>query len=227
MFRGISITIFTITAFSAVSWMIKYSVIEKTVIPHINVFGDTSLVPFMMMALLYFFAYVVTGCYVEVARLFSSPSNRQKNSTSSATRSTSSVGKSSCKDTSSCLISGGGGSDESISKMLENVKAEFISRLPGFLMAYVCATVAKVNIQVRIVLSVIYTLSMVCWLFSSIFSLTGLTQLASCMAHVCCFNLFFYSFIPGFSLISGNLGNTFGKTVDSMQSILNRLVIPK
>ncbi len=201
IFRGISVTIFTITAFSAVSWMIKYSVIEKTVIPHINVFGDTSLVPFMMMALLYFFAYVVTGCYVEVARLFSSPSsNRQKNSTIGATRSTSSVGKSSCKDTfssSSCLIGGGsGGSDESISKMLENVKAEFISRLPGFLMAYVCATVAKVNIQVRIVLSVIYTLSMVCWLFSSIFSLTGFTQLASCMAHVCCFNLFFYSFIP-------------------------------
>ena len=213
MVRGLTVAMFTIAAFSAVSWIMKHSLVERKIIPYLNVFGDISAVPFLLMSLLYFVAYIVNEVYVEVARMFScSKTLSECKNTRSSTA---------CNRSSASSSAG----DDYVFKLMDGVRTEFIGRLPGFIMAYVCATVAKVSIQVRVALTMIYAFSMVMWMMTTIFGISILSRFFSCIAHVCCFKLFFYSYVPNYAIISGSLGKSFGNVIGNVQEIFRKLKI--
>lgn len=178
----------------------KHSVIERKVIPYFNIFADSTSICFMMMSMLYFLGYILGGFYVEVARML----GKESASTSSST-----VQKP---------------KEEPVYRAMRQIQSEFIGRLPGFLMAFVCATVGKVAMQVRVSLCILYTGAMGTWMFASIFGANSIAELASTMGHVCCLKLFFYSYIPLYGLFAGMMSDYFAMAVGQWQGLVRKLL---
>lgn len=135
-----------------------------------RIIKDQSIIPFVMMGVLFLFGYVINDIYVGIAKAFA------------------------CDNAN--------GSEDYIVKQMKRLKQEFISNLPGFVMAYVAAKVGKVFAQTINSLCIVYTISLVGWMLTSIMGISALSQFLLCMAQVSCLKMFLYACIPNYSAYS-------------------------
>ena len=183
LFAGLSTIV---VSFASVAFVLKNSLVERHILPYINVFGELATIPFLMMAFLYFFAYIVNTVYVMFARMLS-------------------------VDDKDVLYA-----------QMKALRDEFIMRLPGFLMAYVCATIGKVAIELRASLAVLYTLAALVQLFSTMIGFSLAADYASAVGHAVCFNLFFLSISPNYSIVNAFLNDTLGGVAKEFMRKLKR-----
>ena len=104
------------------------------------------------------------------------------------------------------------------------IKKRFIESIPGFLMAYVCATIGKVPIEVRVSLSICYICGMFGYLLCSMINMSWIADIFTAFSHASCIQLFFYSYVPQYSTLSGSFSESTAALVNSITSFFSKYI---
>lgn len=88
-------------------------------------------------------------------------------------------------------------------RQMTQIYSKFISLIPGFLMAYVCATISKVSIDVRTFLTIAYALSTIAFQLGSCCRSHCIANLGLSAANAACLQLFLFSYVPQYARANG------------------------